>query len=334
MSVTNIAYRLILTVISLIAFMTFNIFSYTVEWKRGISPGSSVAAKSLTVYTETQRKFDNLISQGEFYERIILYYSLRWYVYQKGRYTGSLTVFPASESHCISNLYVSKSLKSFRRIFGVLDLPRHPTRAPGMSLIKYAPLFPPLASQLPGGSCYPEYVSTVCKATLGRREYVKVLANSVIRRKVKESQVRHGSISSSYHPVPGPNSQKTDDLRKALVKTLGASTLMRQSLMIKEKEVPHIPREVCLERRMRLALGENLSIKNLVSAAAARKAPASLVPDRSPSRIHSLQPKTRYRRQKSSGRSLFHEAAAASFRLFVNLDPEDAVPGSNVPTPL
>lgn len=314
--------------------MTFNIFSYAVEWKRGVSPGSPVAAKSMTVYKETQHKFDNLISQGEFYERIVFYYSSRWYIYQKGRYTGSLTVFLASESHCIGNLYVSKSLKSFRRVFGVLDLLRYPAGARGMSLIKYAPLFPPLASQLPWSSRYPEDVSSVCKATLRRREYVKVLANSVTRRKVKDSQVRHGSISPSYHPVLGPNSQKTNDLRKALVKTLGAGTLMRQSLVMKEKEIPHIPREVCLERRMRLALGENLSIKNLASAATARKAPASSVPDHSPSRIHTMHPKTRYQKQKSSRRSLFHEAAATSFRLLVNLDPEDAVPGWNVPTPL
>ncbi|KAG2336511.1 hypothetical protein BDR05DRAFT_1005804 [Suillus weaverae] len=324
MSIRDIAYRLILTAINLIAFMTFKIFSNTVEyqWKRSVSPGSSVRAKSLTVC-----KFANLISQGEFCERIVFYYSSKWHVYQKGRYTGLLTIFPASESRCVGSLYVSKSLKFFRGILDVPGLPRYPTIAPGMSLIKYAPLFPHLASQLPWSSRHPENVSSACKATLGRREYVKVLAKSVIRRKVKESQVRHGSISPLYHPVPSPNGQKTRDLRKALVKTLGASALKRQSLVIKEKEAHHTPKEVRLERRMRLALGENLSIKNLASAAAARKAGPSL-PDRSPSRIHSLQPKTRYQNQKSSRRSLFHEAAATSFKLFVNLGPEAAVPGS------
>ncbi|KAG1776030.1 hypothetical protein EV702DRAFT_361743 [Suillus placidus] len=327
MSIRDIAYRLILTVINIIAFMTFKIFSYTVEyqWKRSVSPGSSVRAKSLTVC-----KFANLISQGEFCERIVFYYSSRWHVYQKGRYTGSLTIFPASESRCVGNLYVSKSLKFFRRILDVPGLqPRYPTRAPRMSLIKYEPSFPRLASQLPWSSRHPENGSSARKATLGRREYVKVLAKSVIRRKVKESQIRHGSITPLYHPVQSPNSQETHDLRKALVKTLGASALKRQSLVIKEKEAHHTPKEVRLERRMRLALGENLSIKNLASAAAARKTPGSSLPDRSLSRIHSLQPKSRYQNQKSSRRSLFHEAAATSFKLFVNLGPEAAsVPGS------
>lgn len=333
MSITDIACRLLLTVISLIAFMTFKIFSYTIEyqsrWKRCVSPGSSVGAKSLTVCKETQHKFDNLISQGEFYERIIFYYSSRWHVYQKGRYTGSLTVFPASESHCVGHLYVPKSLKLFRGILGVLDLPHYPKRAPEMSLIKYAPLFPGLATQLPWSSYHREKVSSACKATLRRREYVKVLAKSAIRRKVKESHVRHGSISPSYHhPVPSPNSQKTRDLRKTLVETLGASALKRQSLVIKDKEAPQTPKEVRVERRMRLALGENLSIKNLASATAARKAASSL-PGRSPPQIHSLLPTMRYQNQKSNRRSLFHEAAATSFRLFVNLGPpEDAVPGS------
>jgi hypothetical protein len=197
-----------------------------------------------------------------------------------------------------------------------------------MSLIKYAPLFPRLASQLPWSSYHPEKDSSTFKATLRRREYVKVLAKSVIRRKVKESQVCHDSISPPYsHPVPSSNSQKTHDLRKTLVRTLGASALKRQSLVIKEKEAPQTPKEVRVERRMRLALGENLSIKNLASATAARKATSSL-PDRSSSRVHSLLPKTRYQDQKSNRRSLFHEAAATSFRLFVNLDPEDVVPGS------
>ncbi|KAG1817497.1 uncharacterized protein BJ212DRAFT_135817 [Suillus subaureus] len=191
MSTTDTAYRLILALISLIA---FNIFSYTVEhqpeWKRGVSPGSSVGAKFLAVCKERQYMSANLISQWEFYERIILYHSSRWHVYQKGRYTGSLTVFTASEFHCVGNLCVSESLKFFRGILGVLrvSLPRYPTMAPGMSLIKYAPLFPRLASQLPWSSRNPENVSNACKATLRRREYVKVLARSVIRRKVKESQ--------------------------------------------------------------------------------------------------------------------------------------------------
>lgn len=216
------------------------------------------------------------------YTVITFYHSSRWYVYQKGRYTGSLTVFAASESHCVGNLYVSKSLKFFRGILGVLGLLHYPTRAPGMSLSNHAPLFPRVASQLPWSPHHPENLSSVCKATLRRREYVKVLAKSVIRRKVKESQVRHGSIGPSYHPVPSPDSQTTHDLRKALVKTLGASALKRQSLVIKEKEGSHTPKKVRLECRMRLALGENLSIKNLASAATARKASAS-----SPSRIRS-----------------------------------------------
>ncbi|KIK42101.1 hypothetical protein CY34DRAFT_12596 [Suillus luteus UH-Slu-Lm8-n1] len=332
MSITDIAYRLLLAVINLIASMTFKIFSYTFEfqsqWKRSVSPGSSVGAKSLTVCKETQHKFDNLISQGEFYERIIVYYSSRWYVYQKGRYTGSLTVFPESESHCVGNLYVPKNLKLFRGILCVLDLPHYPKGAPEMSLIKYAPLFPRLASQLPWSSYHPEK-SSACKATLRRREYVKVLAKSVIRRKVKESQVRYGSISPSHHHlVSSPNSQKTRNLRKTLVETLGASALKRQSLVIKDKEAPQTPKEVRVERRMRLALGENLSIKNLASATTARKVTSSL-PGHSPSRIHSLLPTTRYQNQKSNRRGLFHEAAASSFRLFVNLGPpEDAVPGS------
>jgi hypothetical protein len=216
------------------------------------------------------------------YTVITFYHSSRWYVYQKGRYTGSLTVFAASESHCVGNLYVSKSLKFFRGILGVLGLLHYPTRAPGMSLSNHAPLFPRVASQLPWSPHHPENLSSVCKATLRRREYVKILAKSVIRRKVKESQVRHGSIGPSYHPVPSPDSQTTHDLRKALVKTLGASALKRQSLVIKEKEGSHTPKKVRLECRMRLALGENLSIKNLASAATARKASAS-----SPSRIRS-----------------------------------------------
>lgn len=287
MSTTDIAYRLILTVISLI---TFKIFNYIAEyqWKWGVNPGSSAGAKSLTVYKETQYKFPDLISQGEFYERIILYHSSRWHVYQKGRCTGSLTVFMASASHCVGNLYVSKSLKFFRGILGVLDLPRYPTRAPGMSLIKYTPLFPRLASQLPWSSRHPENVLSACKAILRRREYVKVLAKSVIRRKVKESQVRQDSIGPSCRPVRSPNSLKTHDLRKTLVKTLGASALKRQSLVIKEKEASQ---KVRMECRTRLALGENLSIKNLAAAAAARKGP---------DRIHSLQPKTRYQDQNSS----------------------------------
>ncbi|KAG1786322.1 uncharacterized protein HD556DRAFT_1384966 [Suillus plorans] len=331
MSITDVAHRLILTVISLIAFMTSKILM-----ERDVSPGN---AESLTICKETH--------QGEFYERIVFYHSSKWHVYQKGRYAGFMTVFPASESNCV-DLYVSKSLRFFGKILGVLGLvcsrhyvpwrtitiyeqPRYPPRVPGMRLIKYAPLFPRLASQLPWSSRHLENVSSVCKDTLRRREYVEVLAKSIIRRKVKESQLGHGSISPSYHPVPSPNSQKAHDLRKALVKTLGASALKRESLVIKEKEAPHTPKEIRLERRMRLALGENLSIKNLASAAIARKAPASPLPDRSPSRIHSLQPKTRYRNQKSSRHSL-HEAAATSFTLFVNLGPdsEDAVPGSNV----
>lgn len=327
MSITDVAHRLILTVISLIAFMTSKILSYAVErqWRGAVSP---VGVKSLTICKEKHYKFANLISQGEFYERIVFYHSSKWHVYQKGRYTGFLTVFPASESHCV-DLYVSKSLRFFGKIIGVLGLPRYPPRVPGMRLIKYAPLFPRLASQLPWRSHHLENVSSACKDTLRRREYVEVLAKSIIRRKVKDLQVRHGSISPSYHPAPSPNSQKTHDLRKALVKTLGASALKRESLVIKEKEAPHTPKEIRLERRMRLALGENLSIKNLASAAIARKAPASPMPDRSPSRIHSLQPKTRYRNQKSSRHGL-HQAAATSFTLFVNLGPdsEDAVPGS------
>ncbi|KAG1838638.1 hypothetical protein DFJ58DRAFT_122682 [Suillus subalutaceus] len=317
MSTTDIAYRLILTVISLI---TFRILRYTAEyqWKRGVSPDRPVGAKSLTVCRETQYKFPDLISQGEIYESIILYYSSRWHVYQKGRYPGSLTVFTSSESRCVGNLYVSKSLKFFKGILRVPGLPRYPTTAHGMSLIKYAPLFPRLASQLPWSSRHPENVSSVCKATLRRREYVNILAKSAIRRKVKESQVRHGSIGPICRPVSSPNSQKTHDLRKALVKTLGASALKRQSLVIKEKEASHTSKKVRMECRTRLALGENLSIKNLASAAAARKAPAaSFLPDRSsPSRIHSVQPKTRYQSQKLSRRSLFH------------LGPEDAVPSS------
>lgn len=326
----DITYRLLLTVISLIAFMTFKIISYTFEyqsrWKRSVSPGSSVGAKSLTVCKEAQHKFDALISQREFYERVILYYSSRWHIYQKERHTRSLMVFPASESHCVDNLYVPKSLKLFGGIPGVFDLPHYPKRAPEMSLIKYAPLFPRLASQLPWNSYHPEKVSSACKTTLRRREYVKVLAKSVIRRKVKESQVRHGSISPSHHhPVPSPNSQNTRNLRKTLVETLGASALKRQSLVIKDKEAPQTPKEVRVERRMRLALGENLSIKNLASATAARKAASSL-PGRSPPRIHSLLPTTRYQNQNSNRRGLFHEAAVTSFRLFVNLSPpEDAI---------
>jgi hypothetical protein len=240
---------------------------------------------------------------------------------------------------------VPKNLKLFRGILGVLDLvclihyvpwriitiyeqPHYPKRAPEMSLIKYAPLFPRLASQLPWSSYHPEK-SSACKATLRRREYVKVLAKSVIRRKVKESQVRHGSISPSHHhSVPSPNSQKTRNLRKSLVETLGASALKRQSLVIKDKEAPQTPKEVRVERRMRLALGENLSIKNLASATAARKAASSL-PGRSPPRIQSLLSTARYQNQKSNSRGLFHEAATTSFRLFVNVGPpEDAVPGS------
>jgi hypothetical protein len=151
-----------------------------------------------------------------------------------------------------------------------------------MSLIDYAPLFPRVASQQPWSPHHPENLSSACKATLRRKEYVKVLAKSVMRRKVKESQVRHGSIGPSYHPVPSPDSQTTHDIRKALVKTLGASSLKRQSLVIKEKEGSHTPKKVRLECRMRLALRENLSIKNLASAATARKASAS-----SPSRIRS-----------------------------------------------
>ncbi|KAG2137133.1 uncharacterized protein EDB93DRAFT_768339 [Suillus bovinus] len=275
--------------------MTSKIFGHTImyQWKRGLS---SVDAKSLIAGKEILYKFASLISQGEYYERIIFYHSSRWYVYQKERYTGFLTVFPVNESHCVGNLYVSKSLKFFRRILGVLGLPRYPTRAPGMSLIKYAPLFPHLASQLLWSAVYPQNVSSVCKATLRRRECVEVLANSILRRKVKQSQARHGSIRPSYHPVPSPNSQKTRDLRKALVKTLGASALKRESLMMEEKEV-HTPKEVRLERQMRLALGENLSIKNLLLAATARKAPASprVIIRGSPTRIHSLQPKTRHR---------------------------------------
>lgn len=214
------------------------------------------------------------------------------------------------------------------RMVTIYEQPHYPKRAPEMSLIKYAPLFPRMASQLPWSSYHPEK-SSACKATLRRREYVKVLAKSVIRRKVKESQVRHGSISPSHHhPVPSPNSQKTRNLRKTLVETLGASALKRQSLVIKDKESPQTPKEVRVERRMRLALGENLSIKNLASATAARKAASSL-PGRSPPRIHSLLPTTRYQNQKSNRRGLFHEAAVTSFRLFVNLGPpEDAVPGS------
>lgn len=64
MSITDIAYRLLLTVISLIVFMTFKIFSYTFEyqsqWKRSVSPGSSVEAKSLTVCKETQHKVGDI----------------------------------------------------------------------------------------------------------------------------------------------------------------------------------------------------------------------------------------------------------------------------------
>jgi hypothetical protein len=62
MYITDIAYRLTLTVISLIAFLTFKIFSYTVEyqWKRG------VGAKSLTVCKETQYKVGD-ISKLHFY---------------------------------------------------------------------------------------------------------------------------------------------------------------------------------------------------------------------------------------------------------------------------
>ncbi|KAG2112526.1 hypothetical protein DEU56DRAFT_842653 [Suillus clintonianus] len=331
------AYRFILTsfftTISLVAFMASKIFGYTVEyqWKRSASPGSSVKTNSLTVCKETHDKFLNIINQGEIYEWRMFYYSARWHVYQKGLYTGSLMVFPAIESHCVDNLYVSsKSVKFFKGIHRVLGLPRYPTRAPGMSLIKYAPLFPRLASQVPWRSHHPENVSSVFQVALRRREYVKVLANSAIRRKVKEPQVHLDNINPSYHSTRSPHNQKTCDLRKTLVKTLGASALKRQSLVIKEKEVPHTPTEVRLERRLRLALGENLSIKNLASAAAARKAPAPSLPDRSPSRISSLQPKIRYQDQKSSRRSLFHEASATSFKLSANLGPDDAALKSSV----
>ncbi|KAG1895237.1 uncharacterized protein F5891DRAFT_1059829 [Suillus fuscotomentosus] len=323
MSITDVAHRLILTVISLIVFMTSKILSHAVErqWRRDVSPGNAIGVKSLTICKETQYKASDI------YELL------------------HLSTF--RQVNLIALIYtVSKSLRFFGKIIGVLGLvcsrhyvpwrtitiyeqPRYPPRVPGMRLIKYAPLFPRLASQLPWSSCHLENISSACKDTIRRREYVEVLAKSIIRRKVKDSQVRHGSISPPYHPVPSLNSQKAHDLRKALVKTLGASALKRESLVIKVKEAPHTPKEIRLERRMRLALGENLSIKNLASAAIARKAPASPLPDRSPSRTRSLQPKTRYRNQKSSRHSL-HEAAPTSFTLFVNLGPdsEDAVPGS------
>jgi hypothetical protein len=61
---TDIAYRLLLTVISLIAFIAFKIFSYTIEyqsqWKQSASPGSPVGAKSLTICKETQYKVSNI----------------------------------------------------------------------------------------------------------------------------------------------------------------------------------------------------------------------------------------------------------------------------------
>ncbi|KAG0695820.1 hypothetical protein DFH29DRAFT_953769 [Suillus ampliporus] len=198
--------------------------------------------------------------------------------------------------------------------------------APGTSLIKYAPLFPHLASHVPRSVHHPGNVSSTHKVTLRRRGYVEILAKSAIRRKVKESQVPHGSISPT--PAQSPNSQKTQDLRKALVKILGASVMKRELLVsatTKQKEVPHTPKEVRLERRMRLALGENLSIKNLALAAAARKGSTPNLPDRSSSRISSLQSKTRYQNQKSSRRSLFHRAAPTSFTLSVSLESNDPV---------
>ncbi|KAG1740325.1 hypothetical protein EDB19DRAFT_1709168 [Suillus lakei] len=120
MSTADTAYRLILTAISLIAFMASTILSYTVEyqWKRSTSPWNSIRTKSLTVSKGTQDKFNH----GVIYERRIFYYSSRWHVYQKGLYTGLLTVFPASESSCVGNLYVLKGLKFSRGIFGVLGL--------------------------------------------------------------------------------------------------------------------------------------------------------------------------------------------------------------------
>ncbi|KAG1732000.1 uncharacterized protein EDB91DRAFT_1152826 [Suillus paluster] len=309
------------TATTLIAFMASKIF----QWNRRVSLGSSTrTGESVTVCKGTQDKFtklDSLINQGEVYERRIFYYSSKWHVYQNGLYTGSLTIFPANESHCLGNLHILKSLKFFRVILGVLGLPRYPMGAPGMSLIRYAPVFPRFAPQASWSS---HDISSAHKASLRRREYVKILAKSAIRRKGKESQVRSDSISPA-HPTRSPNSQKTRDLRKALVQTLGASVMKRELLVSATTKQTHTPKEVRLERRMRLALGENLSIKNLAFVAAARKASATAQPDRSPSRISSLQSKTRYQNQKSSRRSLFHQAAPTTFTLVVNPGPGDPV---------
>lgn len=66
MSITDVAHRLILTVISLIAFMTSKILSYAVErqWRRDVSP---VGVKSLTICKETQYKASDI------YELLHLY---------------------------------------------------------------------------------------------------------------------------------------------------------------------------------------------------------------------------------------------------------------------